>query len=349
MPLDIRMELLRDPPYFTTAKFSDMIGRVTSGLKHLFNTKNELLLGTGSGSLGMEAVVMNFFEPGDQVIVLNHGKYGQNWINMCRAHGLKVIIHTAPDGEAVDRESLRSYKVSKEFDPKGVFITHVETTTGVKANLPQYAKLVRDKFPNALICVDAVSSFLSEYISDKYYDVAISASQKGLQCPPGMFFMSVNDEAIGRSVNLKSKNGPKFMYFDVENEVHRSRNNITTFTPAAHVIAAVDVSIKCIEKKTLEGVARNQLNCMTMIRDRLGRYFNSFTNRLYLSNALTAFAWDGSEHLADKAEELGLVIGRGLRENKNRLFRIMHFGWDLEYEECESAVSIIESLTHPYP
>jgi len=338
IPDVIKRTFLVDPPYFTSEGFSDLIREIQPKLQAVFNTRNLVLIGTGSGTLGMEMAVSNFFSEGDNVIVVDSGKYGTNWALMCESYGLKVNWVSVKPGEPV---SIADIDDQFTNDTVGIFVTHVETTTGVLHPI----KEISDKYKKkCLILVDAVSSLLTEPLCADDYDVVISASQKAISIPPGLFFMSVSHDASTHYAAESSL--PKF-YFDVTNELLRLEKGITTFTPASNLYLALNVALDEILKYGVENIIRGTGHIAAETRKHLSRDFDLFSNEP--CNAVTACICTNSNLLIKRLYDEGIVVGSGVRELNDKIFRVMHFGWDLSEKELNSVIKSILILHDPYP
>jgi aspartate aminotransferase-like enzyme len=342
IPDDIRLAMAASVPYFTTKAFSSILRHLQPLLQYAFDTKNIVMTGTGSGSLGLESCVTNFFNAGETVIVVDTGKYGQNWVKMCKLWNLNVIVY---------RPTVRTRGVDtiQEFDEfvttalkltdsplAGVFVTHTETTTAIKNDIGSIRVVLEINYPEALLVVDAVSSLLTEHLRSESYDVVVSASQKGMSCPPGLFFMTASDKALNKAENVRTPN----FYFDVINEWERTSKNITTFTPASNIVFAVAVALARIRDIGRREVIQMCADRATYTRDRLRPYFDIYSQSP--CNAVSAFKTENSNALIDRLyAKDNIVIGGGVRELNDKIFRIMHFGWDTTNGEV---VKVIEAL-----
>ncbi len=332
IPNEVKMAMMEDPPYFTTRGYTDLVFALQSDITHLVENHNPMLIGAGSGSLGMEVIVQNLFSPGDDVIVIENGKYGHNWAKICHTYGLRVMSIMAEYGKEVSLKAVEGIVKSHNIDFKGILVTHVETTTGV-VNDVAGIKALRDKYiPNALMCIDAVSSFLTEtfYVND--YDVVLTASQKALSCPPGLFLLFVSDRALTAAERCKRER----FYFDIVNEMERANKGITTFTPASTLVNGLYTAVNEILK-------RGGQKCMIDLAQQ-GRYIvhkvlqHKFTLAGNGPNGVTAFYCDQANEHADHLEKVyNTVIGRGVRDWNDKVLRMMHFGWDLDLEDLENA------------
>ena len=337
IPEVIKHTFLVDPPYFTSSAFSDLIREIQPKLQTIFTTTDPVLIGTGSGSLGMEMAVWNFFNSKDHVVVVDSGKYGSNWVKMCQGRDLDVaVVKPKP------RHPVTLVEIAKVIKPetRGIFITHVETTTGVLHPI----KEVADEFgENCLIVVDAVSSLLTEPLVASDYDVVISASQKAISIPPGLFFMSVSTLARNRAYRC---DWPPF-YFDVTNELDRLEKGITTFTPASNLYLALNQALNEILKVGVSNLIGFTRSMAYMTREKLSRDFDFYPK--VPGNAVTVCDCEGSNLLIQRAYNEGVVIGAGVRELSDKIFRIMHFGWDLKEKELNNVIKNVLLLYNPYP
>ena len=348
VPGIVKDQMLYDPPYFAGKEFGEIVKRVNGNMKRVFNTKHTVLTGTGSGTLGMEMAVLNFFNPGEKVFVIDGGKYGRNWYEMCRKHNLSATNCVVGAGDTLKEETLEMFV--KDSPPiSGFFITHVETTTGSLFNLDGYVKVIRKYHQNAIIVVDAVSSLLSEYLNTDNYDVTISASQKGLACPPGLFFMAVSEPAYHKSTNVSAGS----FYFSVPREFNRVHDNQTSFTPAAFTYVALDFALEHYilpmgVPEIIEHVRRNSLLCKELLNKAiLENIFDAFCTSP--SNAVSVVKTSTpAGQILNLLRDEGIVIAGGVRQQAGKILRIMNFGWDTDPEDVEhvtkTTIKIAEKL-----
>lgn len=338
IPDPIKETFLEDPPYFTSKKFSHLIKEIQPKLRAIFCTSNPVLIGTGSGSLGMEMAVSNFFSPKDKVVVINTGKYGENWVDMCSRYGL-IVTSIQPDlGRSFNDNDVR--KIASIRDLKGILVTHTETTTAVLNDI----KMLKGIHKGALIVVDAVSSLLTEELSANEYDVVISASQKAISIPAGLFFMSVSERA---TYFARSSSCPKF-YFDVMNELHRLEKGITTFTPASNLYVALNEALNHILRIGMDVILRHTASLAKYTRLQLSHCFDIFSKNP--CNAVTAVLCENSNGVIQRLyDNYGITIGGGVREMNDKLLRIMHFGWDMRERDLKYVIKHVSLMCNPYP
>lgn len=343
IPPQIKQALQETPPYFASPEFSVVLKEIQPLLQMVMGTRNRVLIGTGSGSLGMQMAVDNFVSQGNMVLVLCTGKYGYNWSEMCSRAKCEVLIlpETGP-GETI---SLNRFKACLKYEGhkiKAIYMTHVETTTGVVSPIKEYAFYAR-KHSDCLLIVDAVSSVMVENLYCDDFDVVISASQKGLNMPPGLFFMTCNERAYARAQEIPFRP----FYFDVVNELRRNKDNITTFTPATNLVMALKVVLDHIAKEGKHAILERNQRFATWAFEELTQCYPSFSK--YPTYALTALETKDNGKLRNDLREKGIIIGDGVRELKGHIVRIAHMGWALDETKLHALVEIVKHLVKPYP
>jgi len=158
------------------------------GLKYVFQTSNDVYILASSGTGGLEAAVVNFLSPGDNVIVVDAGKFGERWTEICQAYGIKADVIKVEWGKAVEPGDVEAHLAAGRGTVKAVFTTLCETSTGVATDIKSIGRIVKDSA--AILVVDAVSGLGAiDLKSDAWNcDVVVSGSQKGLMLPPGTGF-----------------------------------------------------------------------------------------------------------------------------------------------------------------
>lgn len=227
-------------------EFADLIGRIHSGLQKIFQTRNDVILLTGSGTAAMEAAVVNTLSPGDKVLGISVGVFGDRFCQILEAYGIELIKPHFEAGVAADPE-LIDETLRQDPNIKAVAITHNETSTGVTNDLETIAKIVKSY--DKLLLVDAVSSLgcLPLDVDAWGCDVVVTASQKGFMVPPGLAFASVSQKAWEAS---KTAQLPRF-YLDFGRHKSYFENGQTPWTPAVSVMFGLD---KALEMMLAEGV-----------------------------------------------------------------------------------------------
>src|SRR5271165_1988496 len=216
-----------------TADFRALFTRVLADVKEFIGTKNDVLVLTSSGTGFMEASVSNLTSPGDRVLVLTAGKFGERWASLSKAFGCAVETVTAPYGEAFALDEIRR-KLTAET--RCVYVQATESSTGARHDVEAIAKLVR-ALPDTLLVVDAITGLgTTRFDVDGWgIDVIIGGSQKALMIPPGLAYGAISERAWQRMETAKS---PRF-YFDLRKERKSAAKAETASTPATALFAGM--------------------------------------------------------------------------------------------------------------
>ncbi len=250
VPERVALRMAAELPHHRTPEFRELLARVQHGLQEVFLTSGPVLLLTSSGTGAMEALVVNSFSPGDVVLTVNGGKFGERWTELLTTFGMIPVEITVPWGEAVDavrvRDVLRAHR-----DARGVMLTHSETSTGTVIDLRAIAAAVRDE-SEALICVDGISSVgAMEFRFDEWgIDACITASQKGLMVPPGLTFAALGPRAV-KAVNASLT--PRY-YLDFRKGLKALEKGDTPWTPAISLLVGLDESLMMLREEGLSEV-----------------------------------------------------------------------------------------------
>ncbi len=225
-------------------EFKQLLADVTAKLKTLFQTKNDLFLLTGSGTGGLEAAVVNTLSPGDKVLSVSVGVFGDRFANIAKQFGAEVTPLTFEWGKAADPDAVRK-ALQADTKIKAVMVTHNETSTGVTNDLKSISTIVKEF--DKLLLVDAISSLGSiELPVDEWHcDVAISGSQKGWMVPPGMAMVSVSEAAWQAHAKAKM---PRF-YWDFTRAKNYLAKSETPWTPAISIVFGFAVSLDMMLKE----------------------------------------------------------------------------------------------------
>ena len=244
-------------------EFQGILRNVTDKLKQFFQTKNDLYLLTGSGTGGLEAAVTNTLSPGDKVLSVSIGVFGERFTTIARTFGAEVTPLKFEWGKAADPNAIRS---ALQADPKikAVLVTHNETSTGVTNDLASISSAVKDF--DKLLLVDAISSLgsIDLPVDDWHCDVSVTGSQKGWMAPPGLAMVSVSQEAWQAHAKAKM---PRF-YWDFSKAKSYLEKRQTPWTPGMTAIFALSVSLKMMLKEGLASIfARHTRVCLLYTSD----------------------------------------------------------------------------------
>ena len=329
--------------------FVPVLDSAKKGLQWLYQTKNDVLILCSTGTGGMVGSVTNFLSPGDEVLVINGGKFGERWTKICQAYGMKVEELIVEWGHAAKAELVEA-ALRKNQKIKAVFVQANETSTGVYHDVKSIAAVV--KKTDALFVVDAISALVAHDIrTDEWgIDVMIGGSQKGVMLPPGLAFVSVSDKAWKMADTAKT---PKF-YFNFKKERENLSKNQTNFTSAVTLIIGLNSCIKMLQDEGLENMFKRH--------DRLARATRAAATALGLklfpkespSNALTAIeapaGVDGQAIYKDLRVKYGITGAGGQDKLKGKIFRIAHLGYADTFDVITAVAGIemvLKGLGHP--
>ena len=329
--------------------FLPVLDSAKKGLQWLYQTKNDVLILCSTGTGAMDGSVSNFLSPGDDVLVINGGKFGERWTKICQAYGMKVEEIVVEWGYAAKPEAVEA-ALKKNPKIKAVFVQANETSTGVYHDVKSIAAVV--KKTDALFVVDAISALVAHDIrTDEWgIDVVIGGSQKGVMLPPGLAFVSVSDKAWKMADAAKT---PKF-YFNFKKERENLSKNQTTWTSPVTLIIGLNACIKMLQDERLENVLKRH--------DRLARATRAGALALGLklfpkespSNALTAIeapaGVDGQAIYKNLREKYGITGAGGQDKLKGKIFRIAHLGYADTFDAITAIAGIemvLKGLGHP--
>lgn len=296
-------------------------------LARAFGTEQDVMVLTTSGTGGLEAAVVNTLSPGDHVLAVTIGNFGDRFAQIATAYGARVSKLAVDWGEAADGERVRA-ALAEHGDVRAVLVTHNETSTGVTNPLAEIAAAVRET--EALLLVDGVSSISSIPVKMDAWgiDVAVSGSQKGWMLPPGFAFVAMSDRAWAAAAAARM---PRF-YFDLAKHRDAAAKGQTPWTPAVSLYFALDVALDLLEAEGWEAVfARHQV-CADLTRSgvrRLGLDLVPADDR-FASNTVTAVRMpegvDVSLLRKTLREQFGTVVGGGQGQLSGKIIRIGHMG-----------------------
>jgi aspartate aminotransferase-like enzyme len=310
------------PPYNRTNEFSEFTHDIISGLKYVFQTDGSVVLLTGSGTAAMEATILNFFGPEDNILIINGGTFGQRWCDLCETHSVRYDEYEVPSGADIDLVFLDALFSSKKFT--GLLINAHETSTGHLYDIEAIGKIARRY--DVFFVVDAISTICADkFLMDEWLvDVAILSSQKALALPPGLSFIAMNDRAIRKL----SETSPRTMYFDLKNYLANQERGQLPYTPAIGIMMQLHQRLIDIQSETLPALWFTHKSRADYFRQAIGSLnFTVFPCRP--SNALTALLCKGSV-AKNIVEELrikhNIIVAPNGGDLSLDVFRVAHLG-----------------------
>jgi aspartate aminotransferase-like enzyme len=334
-----------------TADFRALFQRVLADMKEFIGTKNDVLVLACSGTGVMEASVSNLTSPGDKVLVLTAGKFGERWTGLARAFGCNVDVLSVPYGETFSLDEIRA-RVTP--DVRAVFVQATESSTGVRHDLEGIAKIVRANGGasgnDTLLVVDAITGLGTTHFNVDGWgvDVIIGGSQKALMIPPGLAYCAVSERAWKR---METTTSPRY-YFDLRKERKSAAKGESAYTPATSLFAALGAALEFVRgmgkgdlSKGREELVNNAELCAEMTRAGA----KALGLKLYASSpaaALTAICApegiDSGKIVKEFREAFDAVLANGQGEMKGQLFRVAHIG----YYDYLDTIGILGALEH---
>jgi aspartate aminotransferase-like enzyme len=316
-----------------TPEFRAMYQRVLGQLRTFVATKNDVIMLTSSGTGAMEASVTNLTSPGDRVLVLTAGKFGERWTSLTKAFGCQPDVVSAPYGQTF---SLKDVEAALHKDNRVVYMQATETSTGVRHDVQGVANLLRSARSEALLVVDAITGLGTTHLDmDEWgVDVLIGGSQKAVMIPPGLAYLAVSELAWKRMETAKN---PRY-YFDLRKERKSSANGESAYTPGVALIAALGAALDYIAAQAGGDLARgrkmlvdNAELCAAMTRaavPALGmRLFAPDAPAAAVTAVLPPEGVDSGLIVKELKSRFGVTVTNGQGEMKGQIFRIAHLGF----------------------
>ena len=316
--------------YHRAPAFIEVYRRVLERLPQVFRTANPVLCFAASGTGAMESAVANLVLPGEPVVALSAGKFGERWGELCDAYGAATVRVDAEWGEKLDPARLDEALAGLDRPPRAVFATQSETSTGVIHDVRGLNEVATRH--GAVLCVDAVSGLGAVDLPQDEWgvDVVVSGSQKSLMCPPGLAFASVSERAMA----LAAENPGRRYYFDwartAKGQAEDPPNS--AFTPAVSLFRALDVALEMIFDEGLDEVFARHAVLAAAARagvEALGleRFGPDDPNANVVTAAALPGDVDGAQVPKIMRDRYGVTVAGGQGHLKGRIVRVAHCGY----------------------
>jgi aspartate aminotransferase-like enzyme len=325
-------------------EFKELLGRLQTGMKPYFGTTSDIAILTCAGTGGLEAAVVNTLSPGDRVLAVSIGAFGDRFANVAEAYGATVDRVAAEWGWAAAPDEVRERLAGGDF--KAVLLTHNETSTGVMNPIPELAAAVRAAAPDALILVDTVSSLGAvPFDMDGWgIDVVATASQKAWMAAPGLAMVAASERGWAA---METATMPRF-YLDLRRHRDAMAGGETPWTPAVAVAFQVDEGLRLMNEEGQAGVFARHVACAAATRAGLQALgFELFAEPSHRSRTVTAahipdgLDWKGFNN--DLKRE-GLVVAGGQARLAGKVFRVGHLG-SVTVDEIVAAIETLEAVS----
>jgi len=330
-----------------TPEFRALFLKVLAQLKVFVGTKNDVLLLSCSGTGAMEASVSNLTSPGDKVLVLTAGKFGERWVGLAKAFRCEPDVVTAPYGETFDLDAV---KAALKPEHRAVYLQATETSTAVRHDVEAIAKLVKET--DALLVVDGITGLGTTHFDVDGWgiDVLIGGSQKAVMIPPGLAYLSVSEKAW--AAMEKSKN-PRY-YFDLRKERKNATKGESAYTPAVALIAGLGAALDYIagqaggdlEKGRIALIDNAQVNAAATRAGLVALGFTLFAPSAPAAAATAVAVPEGMDSGAVvKAlkSRFALVTANGQGEMQGKIFRVAHLGF-FDYLDTVALLGAMEHI-----
>jgi len=327
-----------------TAEFRALYTRTLERLKQFIGTSNDVVVLASSGTGAMEAAVSNLTSPGDKVLVLTAGKFGERWTSLAKAFKCDVTVLSVPYGQTFATSDI---KAKLTPDTKVVFVQATETSTGVRHDLAAIAALL--KGTDTLLVVDAITGLGTTHLDLEGVDVVIGGSQKALMIPPGLAYLAASERAWQR---METSNQPRY-YFDLRKERKSAAKGESAYTPSVALIAAMDAALEYLATKGGGDVAagRKQLvdsaelcaACMRAGVEAMGLQLFSERHSAAVTAVKAPEGVSATDIVKGFKAQFGGVLSDGQGEMKGQLFRIAHIGY-LDYLDCVAIIAGLEQV-----
>jgi aspartate aminotransferase-like enzyme len=333
-----------------TPEFGEVFTRVSENLKKVFLTESDVFTYAASGTGAFEGAIQNLFSPGDKVLVVNNGNFGNRWVKMSRAFGLEVTELKYDWGLKADNDEVAE-ALSRDPGIKAAMCVLSETSTGTVNDIEGFARASGD----VISVVDAVSGLgACPLRTDEWgVDVVVAGSQKALMTPPGLGFVSVSERAMRAHEEARM---PRY-YFDwtAAKKAYAKNPPQTAWTPAVSVIVQLDIALQQLLEEGLENVFERHVMLGRAAREGIkGMGLKLFGPDEDMNSAVTAAyvpdGVDGKQLVRLMFREHGIQVAGGQGPMEGRIFRIGHCGYFDAYDiiaTIAAAELALESLGYP--
>jgi aspartate aminotransferase-like enzyme len=338
VPEDVLLELARPVIHHRSNEAKQVITDVVAGLKEVFQTRNDVLILTASGTGAMEAAAVNTVPPGGKALVLSAGHFAARWASICKAFGINAVSLETEWGQPVDPDQV-ARALRQHPDTVCVFGTLSETSTGTGHPVEAIARVVA-KTP-AVFAVDGISAVgAMECRTDEWgIDLLCVGSQKALMLPPGLAFISVSDKAWAKIDSFDAHS----YYFNLKAARKKIKEFDTPYTPAHTLILALRTALRRIKEEGIQNILERHRRmsgaCQAGIQ-ALG--LDLFSARP--AEGLTAFrvpeGFKDTQIRSKLAERFGISTVGGQDKLKGKIIRIGHMGYTDELDVISTLAAL---------
>lgn len=325
IPLASQFAAIDNNPYHRTDLFYSIIMNCSDMLKNFFGTQTRPLILTTSGTGAMEAAMVNFTDPGTQILMVTGGKFGDRWVKMAEAYGCDAYVVNVPWGQSLSPDDFRMH-LKKNPKVKAVFFQAVETSTGAYFPVHEFASIVR-QHSDALVIVDSLSSVLCHEMKMDAWgiDCVFAASQKGFGVGGGLAFLALSERARSRMSSRQR------FYFNLAEEIKAQSVGKTAWTPGTQSIVTLQASLQSLTKIGRENLYAFHEKMTHAVRESLAAMELEPLVKHSYAHSLTPFLMppgiDAKQLGIRLTRHYGITIAGGQDHLKGKILRLAHFGF----------------------
>jgi aspartate aminotransferase-like enzyme len=345
VPPEVLTALAKPVIHHRTPQFAAVLAKVQQGLRELFGTTEDVLILASSGTGAMEGSVTNLCSPGDEVIVVNGGKFGERWTKICQTYGVKVREIRVEWGRAVVPQMVAT--ALKEFPKaRAVYMQASETSTCALHPVAEIAEITRHT--DTLLVVDGITAVgvLPMPMDQLGIDVLVTGSQKALMLPPGLAFVALSPRAWAATEQAKL---PRF-YFDFKREKKGVAEKSTAWTPAISLINGLDVALDMMRAEGWDNLYARHDRCARATRAGVQALGLSLLAPESPSPAATAVNLpadvDGSALFKYLRDKMQVTFAGGQDQLKGKIIRLSHLGYVGAFDVIVGLSALELALTH---
>lgn len=333
-----------------TEDFRKLYKQVLADLREVIGTSNDVIVLVSSGSGGLEAATQNFFTPGDEVLVCSAGKFGERWVEIMKAWGMKATVLTAPYGDVVKPEAVEA-ALAQNKNIKGVFVQASETSTGAVHDVKAMGLAI--KKTDAIFVVDAITGLGTMPLDVEGWglDIVVGGSQKAFMIPPGLAFLTISPKAWKLAETAKA---PHF-YFDLKKEKKTAAAGESAWTPNTSLLLALAEALKYIKQLGMPNLIANAQMLAAATRaavTELGLEVFSKSPGSSVTAVRAPAGMDSGVIVKEFRDRFNAIIANGQGSMKGQIFRIAHLGF-FDFHDLFAVIAELELILaangHPVP
>ena len=347
VPEHVLLEMAYPMVHHRTPQFSQIFAEAAEDAKYLFQTKQDVLILAATGTGGIEGFITNLFSPGDKLLVINGGKFGERWGKIGQTFGMNIVWHVVDWGKAASPDAIKKI-LDEDKDIRGVLVQACETSTTAAHPIEALSRLTRDR-ENTLLVVDGITGVgvFPLPMDDWKIDALVTGSQKALALPPGLALVALSERAW-QAVD-KSK-CPRF-YFDFKKERKNLADKTTAYTPAVSLVIGLRAVLKDVGGEGIENVQKRHARMAQATRAAVKALGLKFVAPDAPADSTTGFfvpeGVDGGKLVKSLRDDFGITMAGGQDQWKGKIVRVAHLGY-VDTFDVIIAISALEIALHKF-